>query len=112
MASTTVIVLIAGFMLISLVSLVFTFEASGFARFFLSAVLCWFLYLGEDWARKLLGFLSLVGALYGAAILSDMQAEFPGVVAVAVLTLFYAVAGALLLSGRIVGPHFHDPKRR
>jgi hypothetical protein len=92
--------LIVGFLLFSLLSWLPAPDAVDVIRFAISCVLCWFLYQQANWARVVMGVLSLLGALVGALFLVKAPAQIELLAVLAAMVIFYGFAAYVLLSQR------------
>jgi len=105
-ARKIILALIAGFLVLSLLSWLPWPDAKDVVRSFLNALLCWFLWRGAGWARWLMGVLAVIGFIVAGISAVRMSLQIEEAVIVTAMALFYGFAAYVLLSGMWVRSHF------
>lgn len=105
-AKTAVLIIAVGFLVLSIFSWFPNPEVKDYVRTAISFVILWFLYQGKSWARWLMGVLSALASVFAVYALATLQLEPIQATPLLVMATFYVAASFLLLSGKIVGPHF------
>jgi hypothetical protein len=104
-AKKLILVLIAGFLSLSLLSWLPSPDAKDIVRFLLNTVLCWFLWKGVNWIRWVLGALAAVACLVAIVSVLRTPMQVEAIVVLAAMLLFYGFAAFALLSGKWVASH-------
>ena len=98
------VTLITGFLLFGLLSWFPGPDAGDIVRFAISCVLCWFLYQRANWARVVMGVLSVLGVLVGAVFIVKAPVKYELLAVLTIVVAFYGFAAYVLLSQRFTVP--------
>jgi hypothetical protein len=101
-----VLLLIGGFLVVSLMSWFPGPDATDIVRFLVNCTLCWFLWKGANWARWVAGVLAILACGLGAIVLLRTPMQMEAMVPLVAMTLFYGFAAHVLLSLQWVRSHF------
>jgi hypothetical protein len=105
-----IVALITGTLILGILSWFPKPDLQDYLRFLFTAVLCWFLYLGDNWARVIMATLSALGSVIAVAFLIDLSGS-PGATALlAVMFAFYGFAAYILFTKWHVEEYFSGRK--
>ncbi len=105
-ARTTVAVIAAATVTVSVFSWFPEPEYKDYVRTGLACALSWFLYQGRDWARWLAAVLFALAGAFGIYAIATLRIDALNATPLIVVTVVYTGSAILLITGRIVGPHF------
>lgn len=101
-----ILFLIGGLLAISLVTSLIEPDAKDFVRVAIECVLCWYLWKGANWARWIVGVLAAGACVMLTVFIARTSLQVEAAIVLAVLALFYGLAGYVLLSRKWVATHF------
>ncbi len=105
-AKTTVLIIALGTIVLSVLLWFPGPVTPDYVRTSIECFLLWFLYQGKSWARWVTGLLLALACSIGVYIIAKVPLPPVESVQVIITTVFYAGASYLLISGKVVGPHF------
>ena len=103
-----VLLLIGGFLAISLMSWFPGPDIKDVGRFLLNCALCWFLWKGANWARWIMGVLAVLACVLGVVALLRTSMQMGVLISLVAMTFFYGFAAYVLLSLQWVRLHFRS----
>ena len=101
-----VLTIIAGILLLSVVSWYSDPEMKDIVRFAITCVLCWFLYKGKNWARWVFGILFGLAGLFSLYAFFALPLESNVKTVIGAMSVFYTVSPIILFTPKIIGPYF------
>lgn len=101
-----VLVIIAGFIALSVYSWFPVPEAKDIVRLLLNCVLCWFLYKGVNWSRWIMAVLSLLASGVAAIAVINLSNLTVASLGLVVMLVFYSVSAYILISQKFIKKHF------
>jgi hypothetical protein len=101
-----IVALIAGTLVLAILSWFPKPDTQDFIRFLLTAVLCWFLYRGDNWARVIMATLSALASVIAAVFLIGLSAGLDTIALLVIMFAFYGFAAFILFTRRYVEHYF------